>query len=145
MNKLRCDIYNIPGFCAGQVLWNFLESYGETSSSAEEHLKFLFSRYKGSSGMLFMGDCEGGNADNLLFAPLITAEGTTGSFIHQEGELCYQISPYYFNKSSGNMCRHLTAWLELSEEAIQEWRNENEEQEPAYDECDCDKCQEARR
>ena len=144
MNKIAGHVETIHGFCAGLIFWNFSDSR-EEAGTPEEHLKFLFERHKGYSGMMFMGDCEGGKADRLLFAPLIAAHGHSHTFSHQEGMLGYSISPYYFNKNSGNMCRHLTVWLELSEDAIQEWRDENAEEEPEEEECYCEDCQEARR
>ena len=143
MNKIAGHVENIHGFCAGLIFWDFSDSR-EEAGTPEEHLKFLFEKYKGESGMMFIGDCEAGYADCLLFKPLIGTHGTSYTFSHQEGMLSYSISPFYFNKNSGNMCRHLTAWLELSEDAIQEWRDENAEEDEEK-ECDCEDCQEARR
>ena len=124
-----------PEFCAGAILHSFAIYKGGKELSPSANLLRLF-EYAGGNGMIFMGDCEEGLADVRLFAPLLRENGNNVTIPHPQGLLHYSISDYYYNKNSRNMCRHLTAWLELSDDAIEKHRRGEDDDEGDEEEYD---------
>ncbi len=117
MSRLGFKYDQVVGFCAGNNLYAFWENTSHSTESPQECITRSFSHC--NQAMMLLCDCEDGVADKLLFSKLKSNEG---SFPYEGGFLHYHLSNWYYNKNSGNMCRHLSVWHEMTEDQIEEHR-----------------------
>lgn len=121
--------YDWWGFCAGHIGVGF--ALAGDRRSEPNVLELLRDKARQVGAVFILGDVEDGVADRYLFNKLPEGAGT----IDCPGEdysLGYQLSPYYYNKNSGNMCRHLSVYKLYTEEAIDNHRDGMEEDEYDY-------------